>query len=149
MRAWRVLSSELECCLNQAFHQARGARHELLTVEHLLLAILETPTVREVLGGCGADLDQLGSDLRQHVEAHVPRLLPGEEREVQSQPGFQRVLQRAVFHVQSSGRNEVEVLDVLVAIYSEKHSDAVLLLTRAQVTRLEVVNYIERTQSGE
>jgi ATP-dependent Clp protease ATP-binding subunit ClpA len=144
-----VLSSELESCLNHAFHQARDARHELLTVEHLLLAILETQTVREVLGGCGADLDQLGSDLRQHLAANVPRLIPGEQREVQPQLGFQRVLQRAVFHVQAGGRNEVGVLDVLVAIYSEKQSDAVLLLTRAQVTRLEVVNYIERTQSGE
>jgi ATP-dependent Clp protease ATP-binding subunit ClpA len=143
-----VLSSELESCLNQAFHQARGARHELLTVEHLLLTILETVTVHEVLGGCGADLEQLGSDLRQHLEAHVPRLLPG-EREVQPNLGIQRVLQRAAFHVQSSGRNDVGVLDVLVAIYSEKQSDAVFLLTRAQVTRLEVVNYIERTQSGE
>jgi ATP-dependent Clp protease ATP-binding subunit ClpA len=144
-----VLSSELESCLNQAFHQARGARHELLTIEHLLLTILETATVHEVLGGCGADLDQLGSDLRQHLEAHVPRLPPGEQREVQPNLSIQRVLQRAVFHVQSSGRNDVGVLDVLVAIYSEKQSDAVLLLTRAQVTRLEVVNYIERTQSGE
>jgi ATP-dependent Clp protease ATP-binding subunit ClpA len=144
-----VLSSELESCLNHAFLQARDARHELLTVEHLLLAILETPTVLEVLGGCGADLDQLGADLRQHVLANVPRLIPGEQREVQPQLDFQRVLQRAVFHVQSNGRNEAGVLDVLVAIYSEKQSDAVLLLTRAQVTRLEVVNYIERTQSGE
>jgi ATP-dependent Clp protease ATP-binding subunit ClpA len=144
-----VLSSELESCLNQAFHRARGARHEFLTVEHLLLAIIDTPMVREVLGGCGADLEQLGLDLDQHVEVNLPRRIPGEQREVLPQLGFQRVLQRAVFHVQSSGRDEVGVLDVLVAIFSEKQSDAVLLLTRAQVTRLEVVNYIERTQSGE
>ena len=133
MRAKRVLSKELESCLNQAFGQARSAHHEFLTVEHLLLAILDTPTVREMLKGCGADLDQLGSDLQQHVAANnllrVP--VPGEEHSVQPQLGFQRVLQRAVYHVQSSGMNEVGVANVLVAIFSEKTSGAVLLLARA------------------
>jgi len=137
-----VLSSELEFCLNQAFHQARSARHEFLTVEHLLLAILDAPKVREVLEGCGADLERLGTDLKHHVETNTPRLAPSEEREVQPTLGFQRVLQRAVFHVQSSGKKEVGVVNVLVAIFSEKQSHAVFLLARAQVTRLDVVNYI-------
>jgi ATP-dependent Clp protease ATP-binding subunit ClpA len=146
-----VLSNELEFCLNQAFHQARTARHEFLTVEHLLLAILDTPKVREVLEGCGADLDRLAADLKQHVETNTPRLSPAEDREVQPTLGFQRVLQRAVFHVQSSGKKEVGVVNVLVAIFSEKQSHAVFLLARAQVTRLDVVNYISHglTRSGE
>ena len=114
-----MLSSELESCLNQAFQQARSARHEFLTTEHLLLAILTAPTVREVLEGCGVDLDKLGSDLQQYVEANTPRLDPSDERPVLPQLGFQRVLQRAVFHVQSNGRNEVGVVDVLVATFSD------------------------------
>ena len=146
-----MLSSELEFCLNQAFHQARGARHEFLTVEHLLLAILDAPKVREVLEGCGADVERLSSDLKQHVESNTPRLAPSEEREVQPTLGFQRVLQRAVFHVQSSGKKEVGVVNVLVAIFSEKQSHAVFLLARAQVTRLDVVNFISHglSRSGE
>jgi len=146
-----VLSSELEFCLNQAFHQARGARHEFLTVEHLLLAILDAPKVREVLEGCGADIERLSADLKQHVENNTPRLAPSEEREVQPTLGFQRVLQRAVFHVQSSGKKEVGVVNVLVAIFSEKQSHAVFLLARAQVTRLDVVNFISHglSRTGE
>ena len=146
-----MLSSELEFCLNQAFHQARSARHEFLTVEHLLLAILDAPKVREVLEGCGADLERLGADLKQHVETNTPRLSANEEREVQPTLGFQRVLQRAVFHVQSSGKKEVGVVNVLVAIFSEKQSHAVFLLARAQVTRLDVVNFISHglSRTGE
>jgi ATP-dependent Clp protease ATP-binding subunit ClpA len=140
-----VLSSELESCLNQAFQGARSARHEFLTTEHLMLAILDAPTVREVLEGCGVDLDQLGSDLRQYVEANTPRLEPSDERPVLPQLGFQRVLQRAVFHVQSSGKTEVGVVNVLVAVFSEKQSRAVFLLTRARVTRVDVTNYIARS----
>jgi len=137
-----VLSNELEYCLNDAFHQAREARHEYLTVEHLLLAILDTPKVREVLRACGADLTKLKQELRDHIEQSTPRLEEGEEREVQPTLGFQRVLQRAVFHVQSSGKKEVGVGNVLVAIFSEKQSHAVFLLNRQRVTRLDVVNYI-------
>jgi ATP-dependent Clp protease ATP-binding subunit ClpA len=137
-----MLSNELEFCLNDAFHQAREARHEYLTVEHLLLAILETPKVREVLRGCGADLAKLKQELKNHVAQSTPKLDDGEEREVQPTLGFQRVLQRAVFHVQSSGKKEVGVGNVLVAIFSEKQSHAVFLLNRAHVTRLDVVNYI-------
>src|ERR1700724_887312 len=138
----KVLSNELEYCLNDAFHQAREARHEYLTVEHLLLAILDTPKVREVLRGCGADLAKLKQELKNHIAQSTPKLDEGEEREVQPTLGFQRVLQRAVFHVQSSGKKEVGVGNVLVAIFSEKQSHAVFLLNRAHVTRLDVVNYI-------
>jgi ATP-dependent Clp protease ATP-binding subunit ClpA len=118
----KVLSNELEYCLNDAFHQAREARHEYLTVEHLLLAILDTPKVREVLRACGADLGKLKQELKEHIDQSTPRLEEGEEREVQPTLGFQRVLQRAVFHVQSSGKKEVGVANVLVAIFSEKQS---------------------------
>ena len=137
-----MLSNELEYCLNDAFHQAREARHEYLTVEHLLLAILDTPKVREVLRACGADTIKLKQELKDHIDQSTPRLEEGEEREVQPTLGFQRVLQRAVFHVQSSGKKEVGVSNVLVAIFSEKQSHAVFLLNRQHVTRLDAVNYI-------
>jgi ATP-dependent Clp protease ATP-binding subunit ClpA len=137
-----VLSNELEYCLNDAFHQAREARHEYLTVEHLLLAILDTPKVREVLRACGVDFAKLRQELKEHIDQSTPRLEDGEEREVQPTLGFQRVLQRALFHVQSSGKKEVGVTNVLVAIFSEKQSHAVFLLNRQHVTRLDVVNYI-------
>ena len=137
-----MLSNELEYCLNDAFHQAREARHEYLTVEHLLLAILDTPKVREILRACGADLAKLKQELKEHLDQAAPRFEESEEREVQPTLGFQRVLQRAVFHVQSSGKKEVGVANVLVAIFSEKQSHAVYLLNRQHVTRLDVVNYI-------
>jgi ATP-dependent Clp protease ATP-binding subunit ClpA len=137
-----VLSNELEYCLNDAFHRAREARHEYLTVEHLLLAILDTPKVREILRACGADLNKLKQELKDHVDQATPHLEESEEREVQPTLGFQRVLQRAVFHVQSSGKKEVGVGNVLVAIFSEKQSHSVFLLNRQHVARLDVVNYI-------
>jgi ATP-dependent Clp protease ATP-binding subunit ClpA len=137
-----VLSNELEYCLNDAFHQAREARHEYLTVENLLLAILDTPKVREILKACGADLVKLKQELKEHLDQSTPKLEETEENEVQPTLGFQRVLQRAVFHVQSSGKKEVGVGNVLVAIFSEKQSHAVYLLNRQNVSRLDVVNYI-------
>ena len=137
-----MLSNELEYCLNDAFHRAREARHEYLTVEHLLLAILDTPKVREILRACGADLTKLKQELKEHIDQSTPHLEESEEREVQPTLGFQRVLQRAVFHVQSSGKKEVGVGNVLVAIFSEKQSHSVFLLNRQHVARLDVVNYI-------
>ena len=137
-----MLSNELETCINKAFHEARAGRHEFLTVEHLLHAILQTPKVREVLRACGADADRLAAELHAHVEASTPRLKAGEDREVQPTLGFQRVLQRAVFHVQSSGRKEVGVVNVLIAIFSEKQSHAVFLLGKEGVSRLDVVNFV-------
>ncbi len=137
-----MFSSELEFCLNEAFHQAREARHEYLTVEHLVLAILDTPKVREVLKACGADLAKLKQELKVHLEQSTPKLEESEDTEVQPTLGFQRVLQRAVFHVQSSGKKEVGVDNVLVSIFGEKQSHAVYLLNRQNVSRLDVVNYI-------
>jgi ATP-dependent Clp protease ATP-binding subunit ClpA len=142
-----VLSNELETCLNSAFQVAREGKHEFLTVEHLLLAILDTPRVKEVLKACGGDVPRLAAELREHIDQSTPRLPEGDEREVQPTLGFQRVLQRAVFHVQSSGRKEVGVANVLVAIFSEKQSHAVFLLGRQDVARLDVVNYISHGMS--
>ncbi|MFM8586181.1 MAG: ATP-dependent Clp protease ATP-binding subunit ClpA [Gammaproteobacteria bacterium] len=142
-----MLSNELETCLNSAFQVAREGKHEFLTVEHLLLAILDTPRVKEVLKACGGDVPRLAAELREHIEQSTPRLPDGDEREVQPTLGFQRVLQRAVFHVQSSSRKEVGVANVLVAIFSEKQSHAVFLLNRQDVARLDVVNYISHGMS--
>ena len=142
-----MLSNELENCLNSAFQVARENRHEFLTVEHLLLAILDTPRVKEVLRACGGDTARLATELREHIEQTSPRLPEGDDREVQPTLGFQRVLQRAVFHVQSSGRKEVGVANVLVAIFSEKQSHAVFLLNRQDVSRLDIVNYVSHGMS--
>jgi ATP-dependent Clp protease ATP-binding subunit ClpA len=137
-----VLSSELEICLNEAFQGARDARHEFMTVEHLLLAIIDTPKVREILRACGADATRLRKELKEFVDQTTPRLKQDDDREVQPTLGFQRVLQRAVFHVQSSGKKEVSVANVLVAIFSEKHSHAAYLLGLQEISRLDVVNFI-------
>jgi ATP-dependent Clp protease ATP-binding subunit ClpA len=137
-----VLSQELEFCLNDAFAGAREARHEFMTVEHLLLAIVDAPKVREVLKSCGADTAKLKTELKQFIDQTTPRLPTGEDRDVQPTLGFQRVLQRAVFHVQSSGKKEVTVANVLVAIFSEKQSHAAYLLSMQDVSRLDVVNFI-------
>src|SRR5687767_11502896 len=113
-----------------------------MTVEHLLLAIVDTPKVREILRACGADVARLRKDLKDFIDQTTPRLKDDDDREVQPTLGFQRVLQRAVFHVQSSGKKEVTAANVLVAIFSEKQSHAVHLLNRAEVTRLDVVNFV-------
>jgi len=113
-----------------------------MTVEHLLLAIVDTPKVREILRACGADVVRLRKDLKDFIDQTTPRLKDDDDREVQPTLGFQRVLQRAVFHVQSSGKKEVTAANVLVAIFSEKHSHAAYLLSMQDVARLDVVNYI-------
>jgi ATP-dependent Clp protease ATP-binding subunit ClpA len=139
-----MLSSELEYCLNEAFQRARDEHHEFITVEHLLLALLDTPQVIEVLKACGADLGRLRRELKEFIDDSTPRLRADENDEVDVQPtlGFQRVLQRAVFHVQSSGRKEVSPINVLVAIFSEKQSQAVYLLGLQDIVRLDVVNFV-------
>ena len=137
-----MLSSELEICLNEAFQGARDGRHEFMTVEHLLLAIIDAPKVREILRACGADATRLRKELKEFVDQTTPRLKQDDDREVQPTLGFQRVLQRAVFHVQSSGKKEVTVANVLVAIFSEKHSHAAYLLGLQEISRLDVVNFI-------
>jgi ATP-dependent Clp protease ATP-binding subunit ClpA len=139
-----MLSTELEFCLKEAFQRARDERHEFITVEHLLLALLDTPQVVEILRGCGADIERLASDLAESIDDSTPRMPrdADEDAEPQSTLGFQRVLQRAVFHVQQSGRKEVQPSNVLVAIFSEKQSQAVYLLGLQNVTRLDVTQYL-------
>ncbi len=137
-----MLSKELEFCLNSAFKEARDARQEFITVEHLLLALLDVPGVAETLKACGADLKELREALSGYIEKTTPRLWKQATVDVQPTLGFQRVLQRAVFHVQSSGEKEVSALNVLVAVFSEKDSHAVYLLGRQRVTRLDVLNYV-------
>ena len=139
-----MLSTELEYCLNDAFHRAREERHEFITVEHLLLALLDTPQVIEILKACGTDLARLRRELKEFIDDSTPRLKSEEDDDADVQPtlGFQRVLQRAVFHVQSSGRKEVTPVNVLVAIFSEKQSQAVYLLSLQDVARLDVVNFV-------
>ncbi len=137
-----MLSSELEYCLNEAYQKARDARHEYMTVEHLLLSILDAPRVREILKACGADLARLQGDLQKFIDETTPALAADDDREVQPTLGFQRVLQRAVFNVQSSSKKEVTVANVLVAIFSEKQSHAAYLMSLQDVTRLDVVNFI-------
>jgi len=137
-----MLSSELEFCLNEAFQNARDRRHEFMTVEHLLIGLLDIPSVHEILKACDADVVQLRRQLSEYIEEATPAMQNEDERDVQPTLGFQRVLQRAVIHVQSGGKKEVTGGHVLVAIFSEKQSQAVYLLNLQDITRLDVVNYI-------
>jgi ATP-dependent Clp protease ATP-binding subunit ClpA len=138
-----MLSKDLEQTLNDAFRGARSKRHEFMTVEHLLLALLDNNDAIGVLKACGVDIGALRGDLVEFVDATTP-LIPEDEEERETQPtlGFQRVLQRAVFHVQSSGKHEVNGANVLVAIFSEQESQAVYFLKTQSVARLDVVNYL-------
>ncbi|MEG5417627.1 ATP-dependent Clp protease ATP-binding subunit ClpA [Enterobacter hormaechei] len=138
-----MLNQELELSLNMAFARAREHRHEFMTVEHLLLALLSNPSAREALEACSVDLVALRQELEAFIEQTTP-VLPASEEERDTQPtlSFQRVLQRAVFHVQSSGRSEVTGANVLVAIFSEQESQAAYLLRKHEVSRLDVVNFI-------
>ncbi len=137
-----MIAQELEVTLHMAFMEARQKRHEFITVEHLLLALLDNPAAAEVLRACGADVGGLRKNLVDHVEAHTP--VVGGEGEVDTQPtlGFQRVIQRAILHVQSSGKKEVTGANVLVAIFGEKDSHAAFFLEKQGITRLDVVNFI-------
>jgi len=137
-----MLSKELEFTLNQAFKTAREKQHEFMTIEHLLLALLDNPAAAEVLRACGADIDTLRKDIDGFLEETTPLIMDDDNRETQPTLGFQRVLQRAVFHVQSSEKKEVTGANVLVAIFSEQESQAVYFLDRQNITRLDVVNYI-------
>ena len=139
-----MLNKELEQTLNNAFVFAREHRHEFMTVEHLLLALLDNSAARDALKACGADIEAIKSELLAFVKDTTPLILDDQlnERETQPTLGFQRVLQRAVFHVQSSGKDEVTGANVLVAIFSKQESQAVYILKKADVTRLDVVNFI-------
>ena len=137
-----MIAQELEVSLHMAFMDARQKRHELITVEHLLMAMLDNPSASDVLKSCGANIDKLRADLTDHIEEHTP-IVDGKD-EVDTQPtlGFQRVIQRAMLHVQSSGKKEVTGANVLVAIFGEKDSHAVYFLHQEGIARLDIVNFI-------
>ena len=137
-----MLNKELELSLNQAFLEAKEKRHEFITVEHILLMLTENASAIAVLQACGADIKILRDDLLLFVDQNTPILLSDDDRETQPTLGFQRVLQRALFHVQSSGQGEVSGANVLVAIFSEQESHAVFLLHSQDVERLDITNYL-------
>ncbi len=136
-----MLSKDVEHTLNVAFQDARDKKHEFITVEHLLLALADNSAAASILHACGADLEMLKRDLNSFIDETTP-LLNDEERETQPTLGFQRVLQRAVFHVQSSGKREVSAANILVAIFGEQDSQAVYFLNDQNINRLDIVNYI-------
>ena len=137
-----MIAQELEVSLHMAFMEARQRRHEFISVEHLLLAMLDNPSAAEVLRACGADMETLRSKLAEHVSTNTPVVSGQDEVDTQPTLGFQRVIQRAILHVQSSGKKEVTGANVLVAIYGEKDSHAVYFLEQQGITRLDVVNFI-------
>src|SRR2546426_2466220 len=137
-----MIAQELEVSLHMAFVEARQKRHEFITVEHLLLALLDNPTAAEVLRACAANIEEVRKALGDFIAAHTPTVAGTEEIDTQPTLGFQRVIQRAILHVQSSGKKEVTGANVLVAIFGEKDSHAVYYLHQQGVTRLDVVNYI-------
>lgn len=138
-----MLNKELEFTLNLAFKEAKEKRHEFMTVEHLLLSLLDNPAAGNVLHACEANIEALRRDLIDFIDETTPRIPKGEiDRETQPTLGFQRVLQRAVFHVQSAGKTEVTGANVLAAIFSEQESQAVYFLRQENITRLDVINYI-------
>ena len=146
-----MFSKDLEQTIGQCYKRAREARHEFMTVEHLLLALLDNPSAEAVLKAIGADFPRLRHELDKAIETSVAALADDDGRDTQPTLGFQRVLQRAVYHVQSSGKKEVTGANVLVAIYGEKDSHAVYFLNQQDVTRLDVVNYLSHgiTRTGE
>ena len=137
-----MFSKDLEHSIGQCYKRAREARHEFMTVEHLLLALLDNPSAEAVLKAVGADFPRLRGELEDAIEVSVNKLAEDDGRDTQPTLGFQRVLQRAVYHVQSSGKKEVTGANVLVAIFGEKDSHAVYFLNQQDVHRLDVVNYM-------
>ena len=137
-----MIAQELEVSLHMAFVEARQKRHEFITVEHLLLALLDNPSAAEVLRACATKTDELRKELTNFVNEHTPKVEGTEDIDTQPTLGFQRVIQRAILHVQSSGKKEVTGANVLVAIFGEKDSHAVYFLQRQNISRLDVVNFI-------
>ena len=137
-----MIAQELEVSLHMAFVEARQKRHEFITVEHLLLALLDNPSAAETLRACGGNLEQLRKDIARFIDEHTPSIEGKDDIDTQPTLGFQRVIQRAILHVQSSGKKEVNGANVLVAIFGEKDSHAVYYLQKQGITRLDVVNFI-------
>jgi ATP-dependent Clp protease ATP-binding subunit ClpA len=148
-----MIAQELEVTLHMAFMEARQKRHEFISVEHLLLAMLDNPSAAEVLRACGAKIDDMREQLVKFIEEHTPKVVGSEDVDTQPTLGFQRVIQRAILHVQSSGKKEVTGANVLVAVFGEKDSHAVYFLSQQGVTRLDIVNFIShgitKTPQGE
>ncbi|MBY0474089.1 MAG: ATP-dependent Clp protease ATP-binding subunit ClpA [Nitrosomonas sp.] len=137
-----MIAPDLEVSLHMAFVESRQKRYEFITVEHLLLAMLDNASAAEVLNACLVDIEDLRAVLLDHITRHTPVIKGDEEVDTQPTLGFQRVIQRAILHVQSSGKKEVTGANVLVSIFGEKDSHAVYFLHQRGVTRLDVVNYI-------
>ncbi|MBI3777684.1 MAG: ATP-dependent Clp protease ATP-binding subunit ClpA [Gammaproteobacteria bacterium] len=137
-----MLSQELEFSLNSAFQNAREKRHEFITVEHLLAALLDNPSAARVLRACGGNIEELRRGLNAFLEENVPKLAAGSKIDTQPTIGFQRVIQRAVLHVQGVGKKEVTGANVLIAIFGEKESHAVYFLHKQNISRFDVVNYV-------
>ena len=137
-----MIAQELEVSLHMAFMDARQKRHELITVEHLLLAMLDNPSASEVLNSCGANLEKLREEIVGYIEEHTPKVSGKEEVDTQPTLGFQRVIQRSIVHVQSSGKSEVTGANILVSLFAERESHATYFLQEQEVTRYDVVNFI-------
>ena len=137
-----MISNELEFYLNEAFLNAQNKHHEFVTLEHLLLSLLDMPEISEIIENCNGDISQLREQLKSFIDKNTPKIENNESQEIQTTLGFQRVLQRAVFQVQSSGQREVNGRNVLVALFSEKQSQAAYLLSKQDITRLDIVSYI-------
>ena len=137
-----MLSKELEVTLNTAFKNAHDKRHEFITVEHLLLALLDNSAAEAIMKACACDIKTLRGQLIQFIDETMSLIPPGIQRETQPTLGFQRVLQRAVFHVQASDKKEVTGANLFVALFSEQDSHAVYLLNKQDISRLDVVNYL-------
>ena len=137
-----MLSDELEITLGNAVNLARKQRHEIITVEHLLFALLDDREARGAIVSCGGDISTLKKRLANYLQNQIPLLVEGSEHEPQPGLGFQRVLQRAIMHVQSSGKKQVRGANVLIAVFSEKESHAVYFLSQQEISRFDVVNYI-------
>jgi ATP-dependent Clp protease ATP-binding subunit ClpA len=148
-----MIAQELEVTLHMAFMDARQKRHEFISVEHLLQAMLDNQSAAEVLRACGANIEVMREQLGKFIDEHTPKVAGDEEVDTQPTLGFQRVIQRAILHVQSSGKKEVTGANVLVAVFGEKDSHAVYFLTQQGVTRLDIVNFIShgitKTPQGE
>ena len=148
-----MIAQELEVTLHMAFMEARQKRHEFISVEHLLQAMLDNPSAAEVLRACGANIEAMREQLGTFIEEHTPKVAGSDEVDTQPTLGFQRVIQRAILHVQSSGKKEVTGANVLVAVFGEKDSHAVYFLSQQGVTRLDIVNFIShgitKTSQGE
>jgi len=137
-----MLSKELEVTLNTAFKNARDKRHEFITVEHLLLALLDNAAAETIMKACACNIKMLRGQLTQFIDETISYIPEGVQRETQPTLGFQRVLQRAVFHVQASDKKEVTGASLFVALFSEQDSHAVYLLNKQEITRLDVVNFL-------